>query len=83
MNTKLLAIFYLSLIPHRMIHNVISFIGKAGAYKLPLDKTIALKEALAQANLQNICVKESHMGQGIPLNIYPDDPNTDVPRITL
>lgn len=65
-----------------MIHNVISFIGKTGAYKL-FDKTIAPKSLLIKI-IYRTSVSESHMGQGnLTLNIYPDDPNTDVPRITL
>ena len=41
------------------------------------------KKLVNQDNLQNICVRK-YMGQwSLTLNIYPHDPNTDVPRITL
>ena len=65
-----------------MIHNAISFIGKMGTYKL-FDKTIAPRSLLIKI-IYRTSVSESHMGQwNLTLNIYPDDPNTDVPRITL
>ena len=62
-NTKLLAIFYSSLNSQRMIHNVTSFTGKTGAYKL-FDKTIAPRSLLIKI-IYRTSVSESHMGRGV------------------